>query len=139
MTAAASAARRWPNGRRDADHARREALTFGSSDRRPECRCECGLVLGVFGGGRHRTTSRSEPSLEKGSAVTHVCCPYCRLRFTPAAAAYLVACPECGEPHQTVSGHAGLVGFRLFTLEDVPHSLPEAAALSIPIPDPGGR
>ena len=27
--------------------------------------------------------------------MTHVCCPRCRLRFTPAAAAYIVACPEC--------------------------------------------
>jgi hypothetical protein len=71
--------------------------------------------------------------------MTHVCCPDCRLRFTPAAAAYLVACPECGEPHQTMPGHAGLVGFRLFRLEDLPHSLPEAVAISIPIPDPGGR
>ena len=71
--------------------------------------------------------------------MTHVCCPACRLRFTPAAAAYLVACPECGEPPRTVAGHAGVVGFSLFRLEDVPHSLPEAVAISAPIPDPGGR
>jgi hypothetical protein len=30
-----------------------------------------------------------------------------------------------------------MVGFRLFRLEDVPHSLPEAVAVSIPVPDPG--
>ena len=34
--------------------------------------------------------------LWKGSVMTHVCCPSCRLRFSPAAAAYLVSCPECG-------------------------------------------
>ena len=30
----------------------------------------------------------------------------------------------------------GAVGFRLFRLEDVPHSLPQAVAVSIPVPDP---
>jgi hypothetical protein len=70
--------------------------------------------------------------------MTHACCPNCRLRFTPAAAAYLSACPECGEPPHPSLGLEGVVGFRLFRLEDVPHSLPEALAVSIPIPDPGG-
>jgi hypothetical protein len=70
--------------------------------------------------------------------MTHVCCPDCRLRFSPAAAACLVACPECGETPQTLAGVEGLLGFRLFRLEDVPDSLPEAVAVSIPIPDPGG-
>ncbi len=68
--------------------------------------------------------------------MTHVCCPDCELRFTPAAAAYLTACPKCGEPPQTLAGPEGVVGFRLFTLEDVPDSLPEAVAVSIPVPDP---
>jgi hypothetical protein len=70
--------------------------------------------------------------------MTHVCCPDCRLRFTPAAAAHLVACPGCGEPPQTLAGLDGMLGFRLFRLEDVPHSLPEAVAVSLPIPDPSG-
>jgi hypothetical protein len=48
-----------------------------------------------------------------------------------------VACPECGEPPQTLAAIEGVVGFRLFRLEDVPHSLPEAVAVSMPIPDPG--
>jgi len=30
----------------------------------------------------------------------------------------------------------GVVGFRLFVVEDVPQALPEALAVSIPIPDP---
>jgi hypothetical protein len=32
----------------------REPLVSGSSDRVPGYRCECGHVLRVFGGGRHR-------------------------------------------------------------------------------------
>jgi hypothetical protein len=70
--------------------------------------------------------------------MTHVCCPDCRLRFTPAAVAYLVACPECGEPPQTLAGLEGMVGFRLFRPHAVPHSLSEAVAVSLPIPDPAG-
>jgi hypothetical protein len=71
--------------------------------------------------------------------MTHQCCPPCRLRFTAAAGAYLVACPECGEPPQS-SSLEGTVGFRIFRLEDVPLSLPEAVAVSLPIPEPdGGR
>lgn len=70
--------------------------------------------------------------------MTHICCRDCQLRFTPAAAAHLVACPECGEPPQTLAGLEESIGFRLFRLEDVPHSLPEAIAVSIPSPDPGG-
>jgi hypothetical protein len=75
---------------------------------------------------------------QKGSVMTHVCCPRCRLRFTPAAAAYIVACPECGElPHQITSESA--VGFRLHGPEDLPIELPQAAALSIPAPEPSTR
>ena len=69
--------------------------------------------------------------------MTHACCPSCRIRFTPAAAANLAVCPGCGEPPQTLAGLEGAVGFRLFRLADVPHSLPEAVAVSMPIPDPG--
>jgi hypothetical protein len=68
--------------------------------------------------------------------MTWVCCPDCRLRFTSAAAAHLVACPECGEPLQSMAGLEHAVGFSLFRLEDVPPPLPEAVAVSIPIPDP---
>jgi PHP family Zn ribbon phosphoesterase len=69
--------------------------------------------------------------------MTHFCCSHCRLRFTPAAAAYLVACPECGEPPQR-SSLKDAVGFRVFRLEDAPPSLPAAAAISLPVPDPSG-
>ena len=79
--------------------------------------------------------AREEPAVIP--AMTHLCCPDCRLRFTPAAAAHLGACPDCGEPLRA-SSLRGTVGFRIVTLEDVPHSLPQAVAVSIPIPDPGG-
>src|SRR6185312_7206117 len=75
---------------------------------------------------------------QKGSVMTHVCCPRCRLRFTPAAAAYIVACPECGEPPQQISSQSAL-GFRLVGPEDLPTELPEADALSITAPEPGRR
>ena len=68
--------------------------------------------------------------------MTHVGCPSCRLRFTAAAAAYLVACPECGRPPQQIAGAEGLVGFRLFVVEDVPGEMPEAVAVSIQVQDP---
>ena len=68
--------------------------------------------------------------------MTHVGCPSCRLRFTAAAAAYLVACPECGRPPQPIAGAEGVVGFRLFVLEDALPELPEAVAVSIPVQDP---
>ncbi len=70
--------------------------------------------------------------------MTRACCPDCRLRFTAAAAAYLAACPVCGEPPQTLAGLESVVGFRLFRLEEPTHSLPQGVAVSIPILDPGG-
>ena len=69
--------------------------------------------------------------------MTHLCCPGCRLRFTPAVSVHLAACPQCGEPIQAVAGAAGVIGFRLFEPEDAGHSLPEALAASMPLPDPG--
>lgn len=69
--------------------------------------------------------------------MTHASCAGCRIRFTPPAAAYLTACPECGEPLQPLPGVAAAVGYRLFTLEDAPRDLPEAIEVSMPIPDPG--
>ena len=68
--------------------------------------------------------------------MTHVCCPGCRLRFTPAAGEYLVACPECDGLPQIASLER-VVGFRLFKLEDPPQQLPEAIAVAIPLDDPG--
>jgi hypothetical protein len=61
------------------------------------------------------------------------------LRFTAATAAHLLACPECGRPPQLIGAAEGVVGFRLFIAEDVPNPLPEAIAVSIPLPDPGAN
>lgn len=71
--------------------------------------------------------------------MTHVCCPGCRLRFTPAASAYMVACPQCGEPPQRVSRLEATLGFRLVGSEALATELPEAIAVSIPVPEPGTR
>ncbi len=67
--------------------------------------------------------------------MTRLCCPHFRLRFSPAAAAYLAACPECGEPLHPFRLQDA-VGFRACRLEGIPYSLPEAAAVSLPIPEP---
>ena len=66
--------------------------------------------------------------------MIHLCCRSCRLRFAPAAAPNLAACPECGRAPHAIAGAEGVVGFRLFTLEDLPYELPEAIA--VPLPDP---
>lgn len=72
--------------------------------------------------------------------MTHVSCASCRLRFTGASGSCLVACPRCGRAPQRIAGAEGVVGFQRFALDDVPHELPEAVAVSIPIADPdGGR
>ncbi len=74
-----------------------------------------------------------------GSAMTQSCCPHCRLRFTPALSAYLVACPECGERPQPIIGLEQTVGFRLVAPEDTPDELPQAVAVSLPVLDSGPR
>ena len=69
--------------------------------------------------------------------MTHIGCANCRLRFTAAAEAYLVACPQCGRPPEPIASAECVVGFRLFSLEDAPRELPQAVAISISLPDPG--
>jgi hypothetical protein len=68
--------------------------------------------------------------------MTQVCCPSCRLRFTRATAAYLVACPQCGEPPRPVADERAL-GFRLLTDDDRSEALPHAVAVAMPIPGSG--
>jgi hypothetical protein len=70
------------------------------------------------------------------TVTTHASCPDCRLRFAPAATAYLPACPVCGAPLQHTRGRVELVGFRLFQPADAPMSMPEAIAAEMPAPDP---
>ena len=77
---------------------------------------------------------RARPTREEPTgiqAVTLVCCPGCRLRFTPAAAAYIVACPECGGSPQPIGSLERTLGFRIVGPEDLPHQLPYATAVSI--------
>lgn len=72
--------------------------------------------------------------------MIRTCCPECRLRFSPAATVYLDACPECGQPPQTMSSLQDVVGFRLIRLEVFRRVDPEsaAAAISVQIRDPTG-
>jgi hypothetical protein len=65
------------------------------------------------------------------------CCPDCRLRFSPAASAYLDACPGCGKPPKAAPTLEAVVGFRLVGLDNAPHAPGAAtAAVSLPVPDP---
>jgi hypothetical protein len=68
-----------------------------------------------------------------------ICCPSCRLRFTSAAAAYLVACPECGRVPQPIASAADVLGFRLCIIEDLPYESPEAVAAWLAVPDLDGE
>jgi hypothetical protein len=68
--------------------------------------------------------------------MTQVCCPGCRLRFTPAAAAYLLACPQCGDEIQAMPSAEPVVGFRLFSHDDFPDLVLEAGAVAIAMPLP---
>jgi hypothetical protein len=70
--------------------------------------------------------------------MTHLCCPRCRLRFSAAASAYITLCPGCAEPPRPTSLESS-VGFRLVGPDDLPYELPEAVAVSLPVPDPGER
>jgi hypothetical protein len=72
-------------------------------------------------------------------AVTHLCCPACRVRFTRAAAAYIVACPECGDSPHPIAGLESTFGFRLVGPEHLPDDLPYAIAVSLTPPVPGAR
>lgn len=82
-------------------------------------------------------SAREEPAVIR--AMILVCCPPCRLRFTPAAAAYIIACPECGHSPQPIASLEQTVGFRLVGPEDLPHGLTRANAASITFPEPGRR
>jgi predicted nucleic acid-binding Zn-ribbon protein len=70
--------------------------------------------------------------------MTHACCPTCRLRFDRAAAAYLMACPQCGGNLDQVSGARHTLGFRLFGHDDLADALPDAIAVAMRESDPGG-
>jgi hypothetical protein len=69
--------------------------------------------------------------------MTRVCCPDCRLRFPPAASSHLIACPDCGEPLQPIDSLESSLGLRLFSQDGVPSAIPDAIAVSLPVPEPG--
>jgi hypothetical protein len=48
-----------------------------------------------------------------------------------------MACPECCGPLLPLAELSGAVGFRLFKLHDPQPSLPQAVAVSMPLPEPG--
>jgi hypothetical protein len=50
-------------------------------------------------------------------------------------AAYLVACPKCGEPPEPIVSRAETMGFRLFDTEEA-LPMPKAQAVSLPVPPP---
>jgi hypothetical protein len=63
--------------------------------------------------------------------MTHFSCPDCRLRFTPALAAYLPCCPTCGQPMQPLDGADEALGLRLFRPDDGSSLLAHAVAVAI--------
>ena len=69
--------------------------------------------------------------------MTHMCCPSCRLRFTRAAAAYLLACPQCGELVQAVPSALGVLGFRLFADAEIAEVLGPVVSAALPAHVPG--
>jgi anti-sigma factor ChrR (cupin superfamily) len=64
--------------------------------------------------------------------LTHVCCPTCRLRFTPVVAAHILACPECGALPQIAGSATEIVGYRLST--HLPSALDAADSAALPAP-----
>ena len=66
--------------------------------------------------------------------MTRACCHSCQLRFTPAAAASLAACPVCDVPLDRADRAGALLGYRLQTQDDPLPELPAviAAALAVP-------
>jgi len=67
--------------------------------------------------------------------MTQACCPTCRLRFTRATTAYLSGCPQCGEELQPEPNAQRIIGFRLFSPDDVAVVMPQAVAIAMPSPD----
>jgi hypothetical protein len=63
--------------------------------------------------------------------MTHASCPDCRLRFSSAVAAYLPACPACGQPLRSLA-RSDQVGFRLYRADEIEHALAEAVEAAMP-------
>ena len=66
--------------------------------------------------------------------MTRACCPSCRMRFTSASAAYLDACPTCGQALQSVSSAQAALGYRLFEFSESLPEMPIAVEAALPVP-----
>jgi hypothetical protein len=65
--------------------------------------------------------------------MTQACCPSCGWRFTGAVAVYLKACPGCGGPPQQVPSAEHVLGFRLWTDDDLSDLLAQPVAVATAI------
>lgn len=68
--------------------------------------------------------------------MTRACCPPCRLRFAPAVAASLLACPQCGDELHAAASATEVIGFRLMEQHDVLNAQVLAEALAVALPAP---
>ncbi len=76
----------------------------------------------------------ANPAVRAGAVVTHASCPDCQLRFADAEAAYLVACPSCGELLQTRCSPGEVLGYRLYHPAGAFPAVPEAVAVAMSTP-----
>jgi predicted RNA-binding Zn-ribbon protein involved in translation (DUF1610 family) len=67
--------------------------------------------------------------------MTRMCCPSCRLRFTPAAAASLKTCPTCGEPLREQASAVQGLGYQLHTAKPYGEAFLNAVAVALADPD----
>jgi hypothetical protein len=58
------------------------------------------------------------------------------LRFSPAVAASLTACPQCGEELHAAASATEVIGFRLMEQHDVLDAQVLANALAVALPAP---
>lgn len=67
--------------------------------------------------------------------MTRSCCPTCRLRFSPATAAHLTACPFCAQPLQGQDAVA-VLGYKLIANDALlAAEADEAISVALPHPD----
>ena len=66
--------------------------------------------------------------------MTRACCHSCQLRFTPAAATALTACPICDVPLDRTARAAAVMGYRLQLEGDPLPELPAVIAAALVAP-----
>jgi hypothetical protein len=71
--------------------------------------------------------------------MTRSCCPTCRLRFSRATAAHLVACPFCAQPLDLLPASAAL-GCKRIAVDGLASPDPlEAQAIAVSLALPVGQ